>query len=109
MPLTTTPSQPVNYNINEIIEEMSEESSFHYNQSPECRKIVKKKGGGKSLLTPVKLPVKPLLLQLLKDVLNSDFLYFLSDFLTTGEIIKLQGVSKLFKNSLRIYLPTRLE
>ncbi len=90
------------YNANEIIEEMSEESSFY--MSPIKRQKPRKR------VSPIKAyPVKPYLKQLMRDIINSDLIYFLSDFLTTAEVIELQRVNHLFKNSLRVYLPTRLQ
>lgn len=91
---------PVTYDANEIIEEMSEESSYYYG-SPMKQASGKKK---RSVM-----PMKPYLKQLLKDVINQDFLYFMSDFMDTAELIKFQRVNQLFNHSIRVYLPTRLQ
>jgi hypothetical protein len=41
---------------------------------------------------PSDFPMRPYLKQLLKDVINSDFLYYIADFLNTKTIINLTGV-----------------
>lgn len=56
-----------------------------------------------------KLPMRPYLKQLLKDVINSDFLYYIADFLSTKTIIRLTAVNTTFRDSFRVYLPTRLQ
>lgn len=53
MMLTGQSTLPVNYNANEVIEEMSDESSI-YNYSP-------MKQGGLRFKSPKKMPVKPYL------------------------------------------------
>ena len=55
------------------------------------------------------MPMRPYLKQLLKDVINSDFLYYIADFLNTRAIIKLTAVNTTFRDSFRVYLPTRLQ
>ena len=82
---------------------MSQESSF-YHISP-----VKTTGRRKRKSPSKPLPMRPVLIQTLQDMVNQDFIYFLSDFLPTKDLIRLQAVNQLFKLSLRIYLPTRLQ
>jgi len=53
--------------------------------------------------------MRPYLKNLLKDVINSDFLYYIADFLDTRSIINFTAVSSIFRDSFRVYLPTRLQ
>lgn len=102
-----TASKPANYDANEIIEELSDESN--YIESP--HKLRYDSMGFSMTRSRMKsnMPMKPYLKQLLKDVINSDFLYYIADFLNTKVIIKLTAVSTLFRDSFRVYLPTRLQ
>ena len=102
-----TTNKPANYDANEIIEELSDESN--YIESPnkvrfESLRFSMTHGRNRS-----DMPMRPYLKQLLKDVINSDFLYYIADFLNTKTIIKLTAVSTLFRDSFRVYLPTRLQ
>lgn len=96
------------YDANEIIEELSDESNFietpHKDWFAATRysRLLKNHKLGE-------FPMRPYLKQLLKDVINSDFLYYIADFLNTKTLIKLTGVSTLFRDSFRVYLPTRLQ
>jgi len=96
------------YDANEIIEELSDESNFMESPNRDIYRDLKIT----SLLQSHRnseMPMRPYLKQLLKDVINSDFLYYIADFLTTKTIIMLTGVNTMFRDSFKIYLPTRLQ
>lgn len=108
IPEAMTQTKQTYYDANEIIEELSDESNFietphkHWFSQTKYSRLMKSQ----------KLddfPMRPYLKQLLKDVINSDFLYFIADFLNTKTIIRLTGVSTTFRDSFRVYLPTRLQ
>ena len=102
-----TTTKPANYDANEIIEELSDESN--YIESPHKLRYESMRFSMTHSKNKSDLPMRPYLKQLLKDVINSDFLYYIADFLNTKLIIKLTAVSTLFRDSFRVYLPTRLQ
>ena len=96
------------YDAGEIIEELSDESNFY--ETPHKNWFAETKYS--RLLKSAKgtdFPMRPHLKQLLKDVINSDFLYYIADFLDTRTIISFTAVSSTFRDSFRVYLPTRLQ
>jgi hypothetical protein len=87
------------YDANEIIEELSDESNF--NDTPHKKWAADTKYSRLLKAHGNDFPMRPYLKQILKDVINSDFLYYIADFLNTKTIIRLTGISSTFRDSFR--------